>query len=421
MHPESEKENLQNLKLLFESIGFENEWQQKIPDLFSAIIYVYDAGKKKLTYINNRITDILGYTYNDIKGWDNDIRKVIFKEDIELVEKELEKYYELKENETHEYNCRFNHKDGNWRYFKTLGTILKKNENGMPQSFLFIAQDISGQRLLGQTKDITHSELTELELRQNIKTLNESNKELEEFAYVASHDMQEPLRKIQTFAERLQTKYSGTLADDGKEYLTRIMASAEIMRNLIDNLLEFSRITRRTHPPEPTDLNAIVKVVITELELLFDETNAKVEIQSKLPFIEAIPLQMKQLFTNLITNAIKFRKKDTASIIKIFCRPTNKEERNKYRLSNNANYYSIHIEDNGIGFEQDYAEKIFQIFQRLHGKSEYPGSGIGLAICKKIIDHHHGAIYANSDPQKGATFTVILPLIQIKTNAATEE
>jgi signal transduction histidine kinase len=199
------------------------------------------------------------------------------------------------------------------------------------------------------------------------------------------------------------------------------MSSAEIMRSLIDNLLEFSRITRRTQVFEPTDLNVIVKTVASELELLFDETNAKLIVDTPLPLIEAIPLQMKQLFSNLISNAIKFRKKEAAPVIHISCKLTSKEERKKYVLHNDINYYSIHITDNGIGFEQDYAEKIFQIFQRLHGKSEYPGSGIGLAICKKIIDHHQGDIYAQGEPQKGATFTIILPLIQSKANATTEE
>lgn len=537
MNPESEKENIQNLKMLFESVGFESGWQQKLSDFFPAIIYIYDARNKKLSYINKKVTDMLGYTYSDFEDWNNDLLKVIFKEDVELVQTELQKYYNLKDEESHEYKCRYNHKNGDWRYFKTVGTILKKGESGEPRSFLFVAQDITEQmkvseelkknmqlvsdsekllkfgtysldfdtnemvwsdgiydilgynrernievtpdfylkhidagyrgiyeskieeavkhnssfyiiypittrdgekkivstngtvttdlklkrKLFAITRDITQTELMEMELRQNIKNLNESNKELEEFAYVASHDMQEPLRKIQTFGERLQTKYNETLGDDGKVYLNRIMASAEIMRSLIDNLLEFSRITRRSQIFEPTDLDTVVKTVASDLELLFDETNAKLIIKVHLPLIEAIPLQMKQLFSNLISNAIKFRKKDEAPVINISCNPTKSADRKKYHLQNDANYYTITIQDNGIGFEQDYAEKIFQIFQRLHGKSEYPGSGIGLAICKKITDHHQGVIFANGEPLNGATFTIILPLIQTKANASTEE
>jgi len=537
MNPESEKENIQNLKTLLESAGFGNEWQQKLTDFIPALVYIYDARNKKLSYINKRVTDLLGYTYGDFEEWDNDLMKVIFSEDVDLVKTEIEKYYHLNGDESHEYNSRLNHKNGDWRYFKTLGTILRKSEDGTPGAFLFIAQDISDQmkasddlkknmqlvndsekllkfgtyshnmltgemvwsdglyeifgyekgesivvnddfylkhiyaqdrdmylakideavknnsnfhiiyhivtskgekksistngtvthdvhgnkRIFGITRDISQAELTELELRQNIKTLNQSNKELEEFAYVASHDMQEPLRKIQTFGERLQTKYGDVLNDDGKVYLTRIMSSAEIMRSLIDNLLEFSRITRRTQIFEPTDLNVTIKTVSNELELLFDDTNAKLIIDSELPLVEAIPLQMKQLFSNLISNAIKFRKKDVPPVIHISCRLVDNEERKKFMLYSDINYYSIRISDNGIGFEQDYAEKIFQIFQRLHGKSEYPGSGIGLAICKKIIDHHQGVMYAEGEPQKGATFTIILPLIQSKANAPTEE
>jgi light-regulated signal transduction histidine kinase (bacteriophytochrome) len=228
---------------------------------------------------------------------------------------------------------------------------------------------------------------------------NMDNKELEEFVYVASHDLQEPLRKITSFSERLKEKLPTDIDPDIQMYLSRILVATGNMRNLIENLLEFSRTSRFSEPFTQVELNEIIMQVKSDLELKIEETNTIISTDN-LPTIEGIALQMRQLFTNLLTNAIKFKSPDKHPVITITSRPV---ENNKYEIT---------VKDEGIGFEQEYATRIFQIFQRLHGKSEYPGSGIGLAICKKIVDNHHGEIIAKSEAGKGASFIITLPQSQ---------
>ncbi len=263
-------------------------------------------------------------------------------------------------------------------------------------------------KFAGSIRDITEQRNIEDSLKNKMAALNQSNKELEEFAYVASHDMLEPLRKISTFSDRLSDKYKDILTGDGAMYLSRIIASAENMRYLINDLLEFSRVSSKEHSFEPTDLNEILRKAMTDLELTIEETGTRVT-SPQLPVIDAVPSQMKQLFTNILNNAIKFRKEGVSPVISIDVAPLTAQERKKYELPASTTYHRISITDNGIGFEHEYATRIFQVFQRLHGKSEYPGSGIGLAICKKITEYHGGVIFAESTQGEGARFVFILP------------
>ena len=232
---------------------------------------------------------------------------------------------------------------------------------------------------------------------------------MEEFAYVASHDLQEPLRKIITFSDRLQAKYGEILGTEGKAYLSRMTVATENMRILIDNLLELSRITRNNDAFTLTDLNIIMEDARYELELKIEETAAVIE-QRTLPAIVCNGTQIKQLFVNLLSNSLKFRKPNSRTFIRIDSETVTHAEKIQVGLSPILEYYKISIADNGIGFDKEYAERIFQIFQRLHGKSEYPGSGIGLAICKKIVDQHNGIISVDSRPDNGSVFTVFLPV-----------
>lgn len=248
-------------------------------------------------------------------------------------------------------------------------------------------------------------------LENKVKELDRSNKELEEFAYIASHDLQEPLRKITSFSERLKEKLPANLEPDVQLYLNRMLAATENMRRLIDNLLEFSRTSRTSEPFIKTDLNDIIGQVKADLELNVEETNTEI-ITGRLPVIDAIPIQMRQLFTNLFTNSIKFKLPDQPPRINITCNELDDDEKDEYHMRGNGNIYQITVKDNGIGFEQEYALRIFQIFQRLHGKAEYPGSGIGLAICKKIVENHKGHIFARSKPGEGAEFIIIIPELQ---------
>lgn len=261
-------------------------------------------------------------------------------------------------------------------------------------------------------KIVSEKEKFQKILENKVRELDRSNKELEEFAYVASHDLQEPLRKITSFSERLKEKLPDNLEPEVQLYLNRMLAATDNMRTLIDNLLEFSRISRTNRPFEKTDLNHILAEVKADLELKIEETQASIIHSNHLPEIDAIPMQMRQLFTNLFTNAIKFRQPDKQPAITITATLLTEKEKEERQLPVEKEMYEITVEDNGIGFEQDYSEKIFQIFQRLHGKSEYPGSGIGLSICKKIIDNHQGEIFARGEVAKGAVFTLILPATQ---------
>lgn len=264
-------------------------------------------------------------------------------------------------------------------------------------------------KMLCINRDITAVRSFEKEQERNIRELNRSNRDLEEFAYIASHDLQEPLRKISMFTERLKAKYDKALDKEGELFIDRILASAANMRTLIDNLLDFSRANRRSHTFDQVNIKSILDGVISELELKIEETEARINLTGTFPTLEAVTSEMTQLFSNILSNAIKFRKNDVIAEVNVVASKVNRAEKNVLGLPLNNHFYKIEVQDNGIGFEPEYSERIFQIFQRLNGKSEYPGSGIGLAICKKIVEKHNGLIFATSQPDQGATFTIILP------------
>ncbi len=235
--------------------------------------------------------------------------------------------------------------------------------------------------------------------------LMKSNRDLEQFAYVASHDLQEPLRKIQTFAQML-SDHTGD-PEQSKKYQEKINQSSGRMKQLIQDMLNFSRISNSEEAFVKTDLNDILVNLIIDFELLLDEKDAVINYP-KLPVIPGIPLQLSQLFSNIINNSLKYTK--NTPVITITCdRLTTAEVNSYHKLDKNLPYYRIQFIDNGIGFEPQYSEQIFAIFQRLHGKQSYSGTGIGLALCKKIVENHHGIIYAEGQLNEGATFTIIMP------------
>jgi PAS domain S-box-containing protein len=265
-------------------------------------------------------------------------------------------------------------------------------------------------RFIGNTVDISEMKVYERELEMKVEELNRSNKELEQFAYVASHDLQEPLRKIMAFGERLSLKFGEQLSTDGQFYISRMLDATNRMKILIENLLSYSRASRKLESMVSIDLNEVIENVLSDLEMKVQETQADISVGS-LPTIKALPSQMQQLFQNLISNAIKFVSPDKKPIVIIRADEATKQEIKELNLSPKfKNFIKITIEDNGIGFEAEYAEKIFIIFQRLHGRAEFEGTGLGLAICKKIVENHQGHILANGELGKGATFTVYLPL-----------
>lgn len=267
-------------------------------------------------------------------------------------------------------------------------------------------------KLLCINRDVTALRNFEREQERSINELNRSNRDLEEFAYVASHDLQEPLRKISMFSERLKSKYGDSLDQEGSLFISRILASAANMRTLIENLLDFSRVNRRPTELEDVELQAAIDAACTDLELNIEETGAVIEVNGEFPLVKASSSDMKQLFVNILSNALKFRRQGVVPKVTIEGSRLSGEMRARLQLPAGLDLYCINIADNGIGFEPEYADRIFQIFQRLNGKAEYPGSGIGLAICKKIVEKYNGFIFAEGRPDEGATFSVILPANQ---------
>ncbi|HEY8405179.1 MAG TPA: ATP-binding protein, partial [Flavobacteriales bacterium] len=247
------------------------------------------------------------------------------------------------------------------------------------------------------------------QLKAMNKELEITNAELSSFNHITSHDLQEPLRKIETFISRLVEKERDNLSDNGKVYLDKISVSAHNMRRLIQDLLLFSQTNKTEREFEHVSLQEIVQDVLQELEQDLESKKGVVKIKSKLPELTCIPFQIRQLFVNLIGNSIKYSKEGRPLVVEIFHSiyiPT-ESEKNILPL---AKYHEIIVKDNGIGFEQQYANKIFELFERLHQKNQYSGSGIGLAICKKIIDNHSGHIIAEGMPDEGATFHIYLPV-----------
>jgi PAS domain S-box-containing protein len=262
-------------------------------------------------------------------------------------------------------------------------------------------------------QDVSALKEAEQQLKIYNERLQQSNRELQDFAYVASHDLQEPLRKVQTFADRLGSKYSASLDETGLDYLDRMRNAASRMQTLIQDLLSFSRVTTKAQPFVPVDLEQITREVLSDLEVKIEETGAVIETKG-LPRIEADPLQMRQLIQNLVGNALKFRRNDVGPVVKI----TGEKASQPNGSGNGNGAYRITVEDNGIGFDEKYTEKIFTVFQRLHGRTEYEGSGIGLAVCRKIVERHHGNITAHSSPGRGSRFAFTLPGRQVNTEVS---
>lgn len=285
-------------------------------------------------------------------------------------------------------------KDGEIRHFKSLSKVIT---------------DANGQKLLiGINADVTEQQKNLEAVEERNFELEQRNNELASFNHVASHDLQEPLRIVQTYISRLNDKETAGMSERGREYFAKIKMSITRMRLLIDDLLLFSRTTRMGKGFELTDLNQLLEDAKLDLAELINQSGATIET-CLLPTMNVIPFQIQQLFTNLIGNSIKYRKPGMPPVICITCETKSANELPELNIESNRMFEKISITDNGIGFEQQYAETIFTLFQRLHFNNQYEGTGIGLAICKKIVDNHGGVIKAEGRPGIGSTFSIFLP------------
>jgi len=357
----------------------------------------------KIIYESPAITNVLGYELSELIGQDS--FEIIHPEDVEkrkeIIKKLIDEPHSIINTE-----MRFKHKNGNWHFLETAVRLVDDEENGL-------------KGILVNSRDVSQRKQDEEKLRLYTLKLEQSNRELQDFAYVASHDLQEPLRKVQAFGDRLDRKCGEILTDEGRDYIKRMRDASARMQTLINDLLTFSRVTTKAQPFKSLNFAEVVQGVVSDLEVRIEQTNAIVEI-GELPKLEADESQMRQLMQNLIGNALKFSKRDEMPHIKIYCEQfTNSvgafSINGEFHTTEAAdNFCKIIVEDNGIGFEEKYLDRIFTVFQRLHGRGEYEGSGVGLAVCRKIVERHNGEITAESEPQKGAKFIVTLPLKQVK-------
>jgi PAS domain S-box-containing protein len=278
----------------------------------------------------------------------------------------------------------------------------------------FYDRDRKLQGVFAAARDITDRKRVEEKLKLYSDKLKRSNRELQDFAQVASHDLQEPLRKILSFGDRLKTKVSASLDEDSQDYLQRMCNAAARMQTLITDLMSFSRVEIKGQAFIPTDLSVIAREVSADLETRIEQAGGRVEIE-ELPTIDADPMQMRQLLQNLIGNSLKYYRAGVPPVVRIYCqKPAARRPESLDESAPARQFCEILVTDNGIGFDEKYLDRIFTVFQRLHKKGEYEGTGIGLAICRKIVDRHSGTITARSSPGQGATFVVTLPVLQPK-------
>lgn len=307
--------------------------------------------------------------------------------------------------------------------FPAVCSVNPIYEQGKPVASVVEVRDITAQKeaelILRQSAEQLEQmvfQRTQDLIRAN-EMLERSNRELEQYAYIASHDLQEPLRKIRTFTNMLLSKQALMLDGSTRSILHKVNASAERMARLITDLLNFSRITHTTEDRVPVNLTLIVNDILTDLELTIDQKGAEIQI-GHLPTVWAAPLQMNQLFYNLLNNALKFTREGVVPRISVTSRMLTPEEGRAMNLAAGVNFFEIRIADNGIGFNQQYADQIFEIFKRLHDRQSYSGTGIGLALVRKIVLHHGGVIFATGTEGVGAQFHVILPEVHQPTRLA---
>lgn len=336
--------------------------------------------------ISDNLYRLLGYEPSDFIGTHQHYKKFIHTDDLERYEENIQQA--LEKNKPIDFVYRVISQKNKIKHFRTAGHI-------------------QGNLLVGVIQDVTSLVKGEQRLKEKNQELKRTNEELESFNRVASHDLQEPIRKIQMFISRIADEDMDNLSDKSKSYFEKIISSSDRMRMLIKYLLSYSRINKTNKDFVAVNLADILDKVQEDLEARIKESGIQITVDH-LPNLNAVPFQMEQLFNNLLSNAIKYRASEDPKVV-IDCKKLKRNEIPDDFVKKAKVYYRISVLDNGIGFDQEHSEKIFELFQRLHQKNEYSGTGIGLAICKKIVENHSGHIVAQSNPGEGASFCVYLP------------
>ncbi len=305
-------------------------------------------------------------------------------------------------------------------YWKAYSSVAKTGEpvhfethftlHGFDNYLLNWVTPIGSDKLVSVYYIVNDLKKAQRELEHTVHELRRSNEDLEQFASIASHDLQEPLRKVQSFGAMLENRYGEALGDGGRDLVGRMTGAASRMRNLVTGLLAFARLSGDEHVPlRPVDLNTLLTEIIADLDVTASDAGGAVTVVGRLPFVQGIESQLRHLFHNLLTNALKFRKPDVAPHVSVASGPLRDSDAERLPpIANPAEYLRVEVRDNGIGFEPEYAEKIFGLFERLHGMNEYQGTGLGLSICRRVAERHNGTIWAESRRGEGASFVVLL-------------
>lgn len=386
--------DLKKLRQLNNELVLVNQSYDHAEEIANMSHWEWNLHTNQICYSDNQY-QLLGCQPGEFEPTIENFMQYVHPDDKHIVLKNNEKV--LNNQQVSDIIFRVIRKDGALRYFKSIEKIVE--------------YDTEKNILIGINHDITEQFLATQELDNKNIELIRSNIELASFNHVASHDLQEPLRKIQLFISRIFDDKELNLSERNMDYFKRMQSSANRMQILIDDLLAYSRVNGTDNTFEKTDLNLIIETVLNEFAQAqtIEEKNAIINYDN-LPEVNGIPFQLKQLFTNLIGNSLKYNDANRATIINIQSSIANGNDIPNTTIDANKKYHKITINDNGLGFEQEYAEKIFTLFQRLHDKQTFSGTGIGLAICKKVVQNHNGFIIATGTPNQGATFDIYLPV-----------
>lgn len=391
--------DISDVKQAEEALRRSEEKYRELVECSNSIILRTDA-EGNVTFCNRFAQEFFGYSMDRIVGR-NVLDTIIPRRDssgrdqaaifMEILRDSWNRDFGNREIESRRKNG-----ESAWISWAIKGFRLR---GGKPEGLLCVGNDVTERKRAQRSLEIF------------AKKLERSNRELQEFAFVASHDLQEPMRKIQAFSERIQTKGAGAFNEETLDYFRRLTNSAERMQAMIRALLDYSRVRTRAEPFVRVELTEIVREVLSDLDELVQQVGGRVDLEA-LPAVEADPSQMHRLFLNLIGNALKFHKGGTPPVVRIRGETAERED-NPAGNRADGGICRIFIEDNGIGFDEKYLDRIFSLFQRLQGRSEFEGTGLGLSICRRIIDRHGGSITARSRPGEGATFIVTLPVKQV--------